>query len=259
MYRKAAVELVKKYTVDCIYSSAKVEGLKVTFPDTYQILNDIPTGAKPTDITFIFNMRNAWKFLLDSLDTPVNLMFIRELNKICGVSLIYGSGTLRESDVRITGTTYVPTIPLYAEVVENLDRINKIVDPTECALHMFEYLARSQLFIDGNKRVAQMVANKILVSAGVGILMIPDMHIVEFGEALVKYYETVDNSLYTYLNDNCIIKAQDVKIVEYKGMNYTVNEIVRALPKSIVEGYTTEEECAQDYVQMYVEEIINGI
>ena len=52
------------------------------------------------------------------------------------------------------------------------------------------YLMRSQIFSDGNKRTAMLFANKIMIENGKGIISIPVEKDVEFGEKLIKYYET---------------------------------------------------------------------
>ena len=64
----------------------------------------------------------------------------------------------------------------------------------ERALKMFGYLCRSQLFSDGNKRTAQLVANKMLIADGRGILAIPPECKHDFGEKLKRFYETADDS-----------------------------------------------------------------
>ena len=55
---------------------------------------------------------------------------------------------------------------------------------------MFVALCRSHLFYDGNKRTAQLIANKMLIEDGAGILAIPVEHKNKFDELLIKYYET---------------------------------------------------------------------
>lgn len=65
----------------------------------------------------------------------------------------------------------------------------------ERALKMFGYLCRSQLFSDGNKRTAQLVANKMLIADGRGILAIPPECKHDFGEKLKRFYnKTADDS-----------------------------------------------------------------
>lgn len=52
---------------------------------------------------------------------------------------------------------------------------------------------RRQMFIDGNKRVAMLFANKIMIDNGCGIITIAQENQPIFFEKLIKYYETNDN------------------------------------------------------------------
>ncbi len=50
------------------------------------------------------------------------------------------------------------------------------------------------MFIDGNKRVAMLFANKIIIDNGCGIITISQENQTIFFEKLIKFYETGDNS-----------------------------------------------------------------
>lgn len=252
--REAAIGLAKKYLVDCIYSSVRVEGLNVTFPQTQEIIQNAElAGVKATDVLFVINMRDAWRFVLETLDEPVNIMYARQLNSICGHSLIYGCGVERSSDVYITGTTHRPPISQHSDVVRSLQELREEKDPLRRAILTFAYLAKTQIFIDGNKRVAQLTANQILISSGVGVLRIPDTSVQTFSECLVDYYETGGDSLLNYLQEECLIRAQVIETLQYRGMNFTVDEIVAALPKALRDSYTSDKECAEANIGMYYE------
>ena len=49
------------------------------------------------------------------------------------------------------------------------------------------------MFIDGNKRVAMLFANKIMIDNGCGIISISQKNQPVFFEKLIKFYETGDN------------------------------------------------------------------
>lgn len=247
--QKGAIDLAKRCLVDSIYTSCKVEGLSTTFPDTQNILDNAPVTTTADVVVFTLNMRDAWIFLLDNLDYPVNLMYVRELNKICGARLIYGSGELRASNVRIGGSSYIPPIPVQDEVAHKLNEITTMTDPIDRAVEMFCYLAKAQLFIDGNKRLAQLVANKILIYEGVGILQITDAD--KFKTLLVDYYESDSDSLKGFLRD-CIIKSTPVEFILHEGAEYAVQDIISELPFSIRSQYQTDKECALDYIEAYL-------
>lgn len=50
------------------------------------------------------------------------------------------------------------------------------------------------MFIDGNKRVAMLFANKIMIDNGCGIITIEQELQEAFFEKLIKYYESGDMS-----------------------------------------------------------------
>ena len=188
--RELVITMARRMIKDLIWKSTIIEGLGLTFPETELILENIPVTAKSSDIIFVMNMKHAWEFLLDSLDCKNDLAILRQLNNICGTNLIYECGELRRRDVRISGCSYVPKIPEYFDVVEDLTALDSIQNPVGKAIAYFCYVAKQQLFIDGNKRVAQLIMNKILIESGVGFLYIEKDKTRDFLTKLLDYYET---------------------------------------------------------------------
>ncbi len=67
------------------------------------------------------------------------------------------------------------------------------------------YGMRGQLFWDGNKRTSIIVANKILISEGKGILTVKDQYLNEFNKLLTEFYDTNNGQkLENFLYENCI-------------------------------------------------------
>lgn len=50
------------------------------------------------------------------------------------------------------------------------------------------------MFLDGNKRVANLIANKEMIRLGQGIIAISVENISTYFTKLIKYYETGDNT-----------------------------------------------------------------
>ena len=81
----------------------------------------------------------------------------------------------------------------------------RIPGETEKALEAFVWGARGQFFWDGNKRTSMTLANKILISSGVGFLTITDKHMEQFNTLLLDYYNTGDSeTLKDFLYENAI-------------------------------------------------------
>lgn len=49
---------------------------------------------------------------------------------------------------------------------------------------------RRQMFVDGNKRMIMLFANKIMINIGCGIIIISQNNQIKFYELLIKYYES---------------------------------------------------------------------
>ena len=78
-------------------------------------------------------------------------------------------------------------------VIENINKINKIENVTKRAITYMLYGARGQLFWDGNKRTSIILANKILIHNGKGVLTIKDAYLNEFNTLLTEFYNTNDS------------------------------------------------------------------
>lgn len=185
-----SISLGKRQLVDSIWKSAGIEGLGTTFPNTEKILSNLPVETKRDEVLFVVNMKRAWYFLFDNIEYPNNLSFLREVNKICMDGLVYGAGALRTVPVTIGGTSWVPDYPQEGLIIEKLNEINMMQDKLEAALEMFCFVARSQMFLDGNKRVAQLMCNKVMMENDIGIFSVPYNRIDTFKELLVDFYET---------------------------------------------------------------------
>ena len=189
--KDSAIQMAKRLLVDSIWKSANLEGLGTTFPKTEAILANAPTNTKTEEVLFVINMKRAWQFLLDNLDYNNCIALLREYNKIAGELLFSYAGEIRTIPVQIGGTSWEPEIPHTGIIIEKIQEIEQIEDIELKALKYFCYIARTQMFIDGNKRVAQLMANKILIENNIGIFQIPIEKLEEFKEMLIKFYERI--------------------------------------------------------------------
>ena len=199
--------LAKKQLVGSIYSSAKVEGINITFPQTQTTLDGITVAnLKVDDVEKILNLRDAWKYVLNNIETELSLDFIKKINSFVARNESLDWGVLRYGSVDISGTDYIPPPPEEQIVFKNLsDILDSINSITEKALNLFMYLCKQQLFWDGNKRTAMIVVNKYLIENGKGIFQISEKNIEEFNILLNKYYSTDEkDELKNFLYHNCI-------------------------------------------------------
>ncbi|MDR1151913.1 MAG: Fic family protein [Bifidobacteriaceae bacterium] len=100
-------------------------------------------------------------------------------------------GTPRTGSIGISGVAYVPPVPVAETAEASLAGLmGHGQSATATALTVFCWVVRSQLFWDGNKRTAMLAANRILISAGAGILLIPDRSMTPFSGILSAFYES---------------------------------------------------------------------
>ena len=196
----------KRQLVDSIWKSAGIEGLGTTFPNTEKILENVPVQTRRDEVLFIINMKRAWYFIFDNVDYPNNISYLRELNKICMAELSYDAGNIRTAPVTIGGASWIPELPQEEMLREKLVEISTMSDRLEAALEMFCFVTRTQIFLDGNKRVAQLMCNKMMMEADIGIFSVPYDQIDTFKELLVNYYETNDsNKIKNFFRDKCLL------------------------------------------------------
>ena len=207
MTQKENIFLAKRNIVDYIWKSANLEGIGVTYPDTQAIYNGMAvSGYTIEDINAIYDLKHAWQFLLDNISEELNLAFVRKVHMILGRYTIINAGTFRRDEVRIGGTDWIPELPDEKKAESELGNIleSKTV-PISKALDLTLYLMRAQLFYDGNKRIAMLIGNKLMIENGQGIISVAQKDIKDFYKLLVSYYETGDQSdIKQFLYDHCI-------------------------------------------------------
>ena len=185
--REQNIFLAKKTFVELVYNTAYIEGCNVTFPQTQTIIDGaVVNGVTVNDIQTVLNLRDAWKYCIESVDDLLDLAYICKINEYDSRNESLQWGTLRTGRVGVGD--FIPSIPVKEEVIKELDKIVTIEDPIEQAIAYFAYVCKQQLFWDGNKRTSTIVASKILIASGNGILTIGKDNAEEFNIALNNWY-----------------------------------------------------------------------
>ena len=196
----------KRNIVDNIYANARMEGLNITFPQTKTILEGVNVpNLKIDEIQCILNLRDAWNFVINNIEEKFNLEFICKVNEYVARNESLEWGKLRNGKVKITGTSYEPEIPIEENVKKDIEKILEIDNITERAITYMLYGMRTQLFWDGNKRTSTIVANKIMIQNGKGVIKVPDNKLEEFNELLSDFYTTNNmEQIKQFIYENCI-------------------------------------------------------
>ena len=184
-----------------------MEGIAVTFADTYAFMNNVNTGNISVDDMFkLKGLKDAWEFVLNSVDEKLTIDYIKKIHfEICKGQNVHPLGDFRECGVGITGTFWRPKLPSECDYEAELNELLNISSEIDRCISLFCWIQRSQMFLDGNKRVANLVANKEMIRNGQGIIAVPVEKIGDYMVRLIKYYETNDmTEIKKWIYDNCI-------------------------------------------------------
>lgn len=195
MSKQDNIFFAKRKLVDNVYKSANLEGIAVTFEDTYSFMNNVNTGSiSIDDMLKLKGLKDAWEYLLETIDEDLTIEYIKKVHfHICKGQNIFPLGEFREKGVGITGTSWRPKLPSECDYETELKEIIAKEQGLEKCIDLFCWIQRSQMFMDGNKRVANLVANKEMIRNGEGILSVPVEKIGEYFTKLIEYYETGEN------------------------------------------------------------------
>ena len=198
--------LVKRNIIDYIWKSAKLDGLNVTYPDVEAIYNNRKILVLKTDvIVAVNNLKHAWQFILDSIEYEIDYPYICKINQYVGSNLFMDAGFIRNIPVSIGGTAWKPDMPIESVIKDEIEQICQMHNPTDRAITLMLHLMRKQVFLDGNKRTAMLVANQIMISNGVGVISVPIEFQYDFTKLLIEYYESGDMSrIKDFVYQSCI-------------------------------------------------------
>ena len=207
MTKEDNIFFAKRKLIDNLYKSANLEGIAVTFADTVAFVNNVNTGKiSVDDMLKLKGLKDAWEYVLNTIDEELTIDYIKKIHfEVCKGQNIEPLGNFRDRGVGITGTSYRPKLPSECNYDKELNDIMKVEDRLDKSITLFLWIQRSQMFLDGNKRVANLVANKEMIKNGLGILAVPVEKIGEYFTILIEFYETNDyTNIKKWIYDNCI-------------------------------------------------------
>ncbi|MCI8491325.1 MAG: cell filamentation protein Fic [Lachnospiraceae bacterium] len=204
------IDFAKRHLVDTIYKQAILEGVATTFADTESIIEGGKVNNMTSeDVMKIVNLKHAWEFILNKnvIQSTTNFALLCEINRFVQEGFYYSAGKVRSTPVSITGTDWIPDLPIESVIKEELEEIfNANLNDVDRAIELLLYVMRKQIFIDGNKRTAVIFANHYLISKGKGIIVIPAELADNYKSLLIGYYEGKDNKkIKAFLKDKCYL------------------------------------------------------
>lgn len=207
MSKEDNIFFAKRKLVDNIYKSANLEGIAVTFADTYSFMNNVNTGnISVDDMLKLKGLKDGWEYILENIDAKLTIEYIKKIHfEVCKGQNVKPLGEFRDKGVGITGTNWRPKLPSECDYEAEIKELLAISNDLDRCISIFCWIQRSQMFLDGNKRVANLIGNKEMIRNGLGIIAVPVEKIGEYFAQLIAYYETNDmQNIKMWIYNNCI-------------------------------------------------------
>lgn len=109
--REQNIFLAKKTFVELVYNTAYIEGCNVTFPQTQTIIyGAVVNGITVDDIQTVLNLRDGWKYCIDTVGEPLTLDYVCKVNGFVSRNESLQWGALRTG--RVDVGEFMPSIPV---------------------------------------------------------------------------------------------------------------------------------------------------
>lgn len=188
----AMQQLLTQKLPQLIVMNARLEDVKVTESEVKKVLQmAMGTSLAQTDYDVVAQLSLAWKMILAETG-PVNLALEQRVNTIIDLDSA-APGMLRNgtgSVMTTRGEFMPPEINEKQEAAYLNELLTSTKSTTEKALTLMYHNMRNQLFYDGNKRTALIIANKLMLDQGAGLICIPLAKFTTWMNKLTSFYFT---------------------------------------------------------------------
>jgi DNA-binding transcriptional ArsR family regulator/fido (protein-threonine AMPylation protein) len=196
-----ARKVLEPLLIDLSWSSSRLEGNRYSLLDTERLFKSGVTDGD-LDAVMLLNHKAAIEFMVDAVpEYGLNQAVISNLHALLMQDLLADGaalGSIRQTVVNISGTTYFPTqVPSLLEEMfgQVLDKARQIKNPIEAAFFLWINLAYLQPFEDGNKRTSRLAANIPLMLYNCSPLSFLDVNPQDYALAMMGVYEQRDMSM----------------------------------------------------------------
>ena len=169
------------------YYSGRIEGNTYTYIETEALLKDgITSDKKYEDAKMLKNLYNIFISELEYIHRDKNKEIIDE-RTLFRIHAYISGGIIR-------GTEYMPPKDNFS-IRQEMNRIlfeqETIKNPLERAVYLHCNIARTQPFIDGNKRTSRLIESICMMNADIiPVYSAREADIMAYRKALVEFYET---------------------------------------------------------------------
>ena len=186
---------MERLGIDLSWKSSQIEGNTYSLLETERLLKEKQTAAGKTkeEAIMLLNHKDALDFVVAHPDYLANLT-IASIEGIHSL-LIKELGVdrnIRNRRVGITGTNYRPIdneFQIREALQQTCDLVNSRSNVFEKALFVLVLLSYIQAFNDGNKRVARITCNAILIANGYCPISFRTVDSIGYKKAMLLFYE----------------------------------------------------------------------
>ena len=205
--------LARQYIKENTYYLMKFESPNITLPTVkYYLENPNILEERNFDRDITINLANGWRYML-SFDEFKSTEDFLNINAIVAKDQALDFGHLRDGNVSISNTSYIPPIPTKESIEAIFEEFNNGVNIYNSAARLLFKLIKAQPFYDGNKRCAFLIVNRMLIDRAKGLVVVRDEHFDQFSKVLKDYYDdesSLDKAI-DFTVSNCFYNTKDKK------------------------------------------------
>jgi prophage maintenance system killer protein len=193
---------MERLAIDLSWKSSQIEGNTYSLLETERLLKDKQTadGKTKDEAVMLLNHKDAIDFVAANFDYFLlkKKKKMEELHSIL-IKELGVDKNIRTRRVGITGTNYRPLeneFQLREALQQTCDLINKRENIFEKALFALVLLSYIQAFSDGNKRMARITANALLIANKYCPISFRTVDSVDYKKAMLLFYEQNNISVF---------------------------------------------------------------
>ena len=186
---------MERLGIDLSWKSSQIEGNTYSLLETERLLKEKQTAAGKTkeEAIMLLNHKDALDFVIAHPDYLANLTIARieDIHSLL-IKELGVDRNIRNRRVGITGTNYRPLdneFQIREALQQTCDLVNSRSNVFEKALFVLVLLSYIQAFNDGNKRVARITSNAILIANGYCPISFRTVDSIGYKKAMLLFYE----------------------------------------------------------------------
>lgn len=186
---------MERLGIDLSWKSSQIEGNTYSLLETERLLKEKETAAGKTkeEAIMLLNHKDALDFIVQNPDylKSLSVSRIEDIHSIL-IKELGVDRNIRTRRVGITGTNYRPIdneFQIREELEQTCNLVNSRSNVFEKALLVLVLLSYIQAFNDGNKRVARITSNAILIANKYCPVSFRTVDSVDYKKAMLLFYE----------------------------------------------------------------------